>query len=48
MTFKNDVCKCLEQSKFFSKSIDGIIDEPEDKKKNKEKEKPTRWIPNQN
>lgn len=50
VTFKNDICKCLEQSKFFDKSIDGIISDqtPDKKNKVKEKEKPTRWILNQN
>jgi len=33
VTFKTDICKCLEQSKFFEKSIDGIIDDPTPEKK---------------
>jgi len=37
-TFKDDICECLEQSKFFEKTIDISIDEaPGDKKKGKDK-----------
>jgi hypothetical protein len=46
VTFREDVCKCLEQSKFFEKSLDGIVDEaPQQKKQGREKEKSTRWMP---
>jgi antiviral helicase SLH1 len=44
VTFKKDICECLEQSKFFEKSIDGLVEEPE-KKKVREKEKTNKWIP---
>ena len=40
VTFRDDICKCLEQSKFFEKSLDGIIDEEKvtpNRKKGKEK-----------
>lgn len=50
MTFKEDICKCLEESKFFDKSIEGIIDDKDmlsEKKKGKGKEKSARWIPSE-
>lgn len=25
VTFKNDICVCLEQMRFFEKSIEGIV-----------------------
>lgn len=25
VTFKEDICKCLDESKFFEKSLDGIV-----------------------
>lgn len=33
VTFKDDICKCLEESKFFDKSLDGIVDEAAPEKK---------------
>ena len=27
VTFRDDICKCLEMSKFFEKSLDGIVED---------------------
>lgn len=48
ITFKNDICDCLEQSKFFEKTIEISIDETAtEKKKGREKEKGNKWIPHE-
>jgi hypothetical protein len=37
ITFKKDICDCLTESKFFEKSLEGLVEEPVEKKKGKEK-----------